>query len=118
MIKYISLTISVALLSGCLSAQEIAEREKIIETEKRQKCANLGAPLGSQQYYHCRQSLELASEREVQRSQEAASSARQYWGNMGKSLTPAPNFSFERQNRVRMQCRTHSIGNQTYTDCN
>jgi hypothetical protein len=52
----ILLIVCIGLLSGCVSPE-------VMEANKKQHCANMGAPEGSVHYYQCRQTLEAQIER-------------------------------------------------------
>jgi hypothetical protein len=64
--------ISAFLLSGCaeLAAME-AQQQAQIENNKKQYCANMGAPEGSPNYYNCRTNLEQMLMAEQQAKDEA-----------------------------------------------
>jgi len=64
--KYIVLAMVLPVLSGCLTLSP-----EQAEANKRQQCANMGAPPGSKDYYQCRRDLEHARLAEKKIDQDA-----------------------------------------------
>lgn len=93
----ISLSIFIGL-TGCLSPQQI-------EAEKQQYCANMGAPLGAEHYYECRQNLEnrfnAAQQARIQNQQP-----------MHVDYTPIITPRLPQRN-----CVSNINGNIVYTNC-
>jgi len=105
--KYIILAMSLPLLlSGCLSYEEL-------EARKQQHCASMGAPIGSHNYYNCRQSLEARLEREYQAAVQRAAESWAPRPTPREPITIPPAYGSK-----NIRCRSYAMGDSINTDCN
>lgn len=111
------LLLSILCLTGCAElAQMQAEEQAQIESNKKQYCANLGAPEGSPNYYDCRLRVEQAIE-----TKEAAKNAAIYesmnrpvGGALRETLAIKPINPIQKNTT---NCTSYMIGNRMQTDC-
>lgn len=103
------------LLASCMTPEQIAAQKQEIERRKVQFCANMGAPPGSPNYYDCRMRIERQLAYEAQMEQQADAQYLQSLSESQRQLGAQMGNTF---NHNSMRCRSYTIGNQLYTDCN
>lgn len=117
MIRILWSVAALLLVSGCITPQQI-------EANKQQYCANLGAPVGSPNYYDCRKSLEqqlaaeqmqqaaLKQQRENAARQESDANFQAMMGASGRSRNSLGSWG-----RDQTHCTSKVRGSKLYTDC-
>lgn len=101
------------LLPGCAELAEMkAAQQAEIEFNKKQYCANLGAPEGSENYFNCRQTLEGQLIQQAQAAQQQEFLQEQAYQQQRqefyKSLSYKPSLSNNKSQTTN--CNPNALG--------